>query len=254
MLSPIIKKGKELTQEEIIQVYQLHLKYQIDASPEAAYHHIIERHVQAMEVTFYLYKWEGRVVAYHAITWFERSTPFAKKPLPIFHINMSFKDPTADVHVKNYGKRSNLHIVRQRLGRFWYLKSFVLTFNTVNPKAIDRLSRILIRFYPNGNIPPVPVLEFARKHLEEDLKINPQKISDQLMIQDDTQPWLDISQDWEKLYQSASIPLNTFFKEQGIFKEDAGKYWLKTDNFAVFIGHYHPWKLLGKKIRQRLPW
>lgn len=252
MIKPIIKKGTALSKKEIEEMYQLHFKYRLDPSPEAAYHHIVERHVQAMDVTFYLYKLEGRIVAYHGMTWFERLTPFSKKPLPIFHINVSFKDPTADQHIKNYGKSSNMHLLRQHLGYFWFLKRFVMTFNTVNPKVIERLSHVLTICYPNGKRPPAPVAAFANAHLKEDLKIDANKISPALFIKEESQPWLDISKDWETAYKSASPSLNQFFVEQGIFEEQEGKQHLKVDNFAVFIGYYNPWKLLKRGILKHM--
>lgn len=254
MLPPLIKKGTELTAQEIEQLYQLHMKYAVDASPEAAHHHIIERHVERMEVTFYLYKWKGRIVAYHASTWFERTTPFHKKPLPIFHVNMTFKEEGANEHIKNYAKFSNLHLLRQQLGRFWYLKPFVMTFLTVNPKIIARLSKVFSQTYPTGNAPTPAIAAFAQQHLAEDLKINPDKISPQLVLQDQSQPWIYIHQQWESSFQSTSEPINQFFLEQGIFKQEAGEYWMRVDNFALFIGYCHPLGLLSGEIRSLLKW
>jgi hypothetical protein len=256
MLSPIVKKGKDLTETEIQQLYRLHLYYQVDPSTEAAHQIILGRHVDRMDVTFYLYKHQEEMVAYHAVTWFKRQTPFSKKPLPVLHANLSFKDPTADHLVKNYVKRTNKMLVRQHLGPFWFLRPFVITFNTVSVKGIERIRHIMKNYYPNGATPPVAVYDFAKKHLQEDLKIDPSKLSSELVLRTPNTPLIDITDVWQKQYASTSPSLNNFFVEQGIVKKETQatgtRYALQSDNFALFVGHYSPWALLRSGVRNTL--
>ncbi len=249
MLSPIIKKGTALTTEEIEQLYRLHTYYALDPSPEAAQYYIKERHIDTINPTFYLYQEAGEIIAYQGLNLFYRQTPFAKKPLPILYISLAFKAVDADNTIKNYVQQSNVHFLKQELGYFWQLHPFILSFTTFNPKGIERLRRVMGDYYPNGTTsPPKTVYEFAKKYAQEVLKREGSSLTTELVLQGGKDRFIDLTDQWTTHYQSASPSLNQFFMAQNIIVQQGDRYLLRENSMVVYLGYYHPWHLLQRKL------
>jgi len=243
MVSPEIKRGTDLTKQELLEINQMvrQLHHEL---PE---NHIEVNHVAKTNPLFYLYKVEGQIVACQAYTLRKLDTPFARHPLPVIFINISYKYDWANAHVKNFAKRSNLSFIRSNIGRLWYFKKFVLTFETVNPRLVERVSATFDKFYPHyEESVPDQVINFANYFCTEQLgseafHLNESLISNSYKVRN---PVTD--EDWEKMYQSSNPRRDQFFKELGIYFDEPGQRVL-TGSQLFFVGVYSLGGIISKK-------
>ena len=101
MLTPIIKKSKELSLLEIKELNDIcrlvNAQNPID--------HIERNHIEKTNPIFYLFKIDSKIVAFQSFNLFYKKTPFSKNKIPIMFVGLSYKDPKTDSLTKNYAKK-----------------------------------------------------------------------------------------------------------------------------------------------------
>ena len=233
MVKPIIKKSTDLTSDEITELNEI--CHSINSCfPE---NHIQENHIKKTSPVFYLFKVEGKIVAFHAFSIFKEKTPFSTKELPIIYINLSFKRPNADSHIKNYAKWSNAHFLKANIGRLWILKKFVLIFLTNNPKLAKRSANIFYESYPTyKNNTPQQIQDFSKKIIHKNLKLSSSNINQNLVVYKESTYKMDINSKWENLYKSNDYEQDDFFIKNDIIQTEDNKFFL-TGNLMLFMGY-----------------
>ncbi|MFK7799592.1 MAG: hypothetical protein AB8E82_19220 [Aureispira sp.] len=247
MLQPIIKKSEALSPAEIASLNKI-IGGIHSQNPE---NHIEENHIQKTNPVFYLFKKEDEILAFQAFTIFKKKTPFHRKEIPIINVNISYKNPKADKLIKDYAKFSNFHFIKQQLGPFWFLKTFVVSFVTINPKLIHRISRIFGSHYPDYRIStPKEVHHFAKNFIAKDLKIAANHVNNNLVITEESYEDSPITEQWPFLYESKNPLQNEFFIKEGIIKQANNQYFL-TNKAVLFLGVYSFWGLVKSVFRKK---
>ena len=244
MIQPIIKKGIDLTQAEIEELDQIYLL----SNPKMPKDHIKINHIEKTNPVFFLYKVEGKIAAFQAYTSFKKKTPFHKKKIPVIYLNLSYKNPEADKYIKNFAKTSNLAFIKMTFGRFWFLKKFVMVFQTYNPKLIERISAFFAKAYPNYyEQTPKEVQRFSQFFFKEELKLPDTIIDKNLVKQENYTSLSDITDKWEQMYNSQNPHRNNFFFENDIIQNKEDQFFL-TGKALFFVGFFSIWPLLYKKL------
>ncbi|WMX13761.1 MULTISPECIES: hypothetical protein [unclassified Aureispira] len=232
MIYPIIKQSKDLTLDEL---------KELNAICRAinscfAENHVEENHIKKTNPIFYLFKVNEKIVAFHAFSVFLERTPFSKKKIPIIYINLSFKRQGFDAYIKNYAKWSNAHFLKQQIGRFWFLRKFILIFLTNNPKLAERSSEVFYQSYPSYHQEtPNEILHFCSTFVTKNLKLNDTSINHNLVLKKAHPYKMDISSKWETLYKSHDTKQNEFFLQEQIINSEDTKAFL-TGNLMLFLG------------------
>jgi hypothetical protein len=242
------KKGCDLSEGEIKELDDI---YRLN-NPFMPENHIKKNHIDKTNPIFYLYKIDGKIVAFQAFTLFNKKTPFTKKRIPVLYINLGYKDENADKHVKNFAKNSSAIFLKENLGTFWFLKKFVLVFQTYNPKVVERSSRFFSIAYPNPNIetPPSDVHEFAQEFFKNELQL-PNTVLNKNLVKEETYDELSpISSSWERMYKSSKDAMNNLFIKEGIIEQKEDDFYLTGKAFFV-IGYNNLFGVIAQKIRAK---
>jgi len=249
MVQRVKKKGTDLSREEIRELDDI---YRLN-NPFMPENHIEKNHINKTNPIFYLYKVEGKIVAFQAFTLFDKKTPFSKKTIPVLYINLGYKDENADEHIKNFAKKSSAIFLRESLGFFWFLKRFVIVFQTYNPKVVERSSRFFSTAYPNlsDEMPPSDVHEFAQDFFKKELQ-SPHTIINKNLVKEETYDELSpISSSWKRLYKSSKVAMNNLFIKHDVIKQKEHDFYLTGKAFFV-IGYNSFFGLIGQKLRANL--
>jgi hypothetical protein len=233
MVKPIIKDSSDLSLEELNELNEICRSIN-SHFPED---HVQENHIKKTNPIFYLFKEEGRILAFHSFSIFKEKTPFYKKEIPVIYINLSFKKQNAAASIKNYAKWSNAHFLKENIGRFWYFKKFALIFLTNNPKLAERSSKVFYESYPSykGDTSE-DVQAFCSNFVFKNLKIVDSKINHNLVLEKRIPYKMDISSNWEKLYKASDSEQNNFFLKEEVLSSEKNKLFL-TGNLMLFMGH-----------------
>jgi hypothetical protein len=246
MVRTLIKKGKDLSIEEIKELERIYCLN----NPFMPEDHIKKNHIDKTNPIFYLYKIDGKIVAFQAFTLFYKKTPFTKKTIPVLYVNLGYKDEKADQHIKNFAKKSSATFLKENLGFFWFLKRFVLVFQTYNPKIVARSSRFFSVIYPNtkDESPPQNVHEFAQNFFKNELK-SPNTIINKNLVKEETYDKLSpISDSWDRLYKSPEAAMNNLFIKHDVIKEKEEAFHLTGKAFFV-IGYNNILGVIKQKAR-----
>lgn len=245
-ITPELKKSAEITQQELDQMHAIYRK--ID--PNMPEDHIRVNHINVTEPVFQLFKKEGEILAFQAYSVFHLKTPFARKPIPVINLNLSYKDLAAGDEVKNFAKSGNLMFIRKTLGPFWFLKRFVNVLQSYNPRLVSRISRSFPVSFPEiRSETPAEVVDFSREIFNQKLKIK-SELNQHLVKQHLYPVNSDISKKWETHYASNDDHFNHFFEREGILIKDGKRVHL-TGKAVFFVGYYSFGgairKVLGRK-------
>lgn len=247
MTETIIKKGTALTKQELD---ELDVVYRL-TNAKMPENHIKINHIDKTDPTFYLYKAEGRIVAFQAYSVFNRHTPFARKAIPVVYLNLSYKDASADKYIKNFAKKSNQDFIKDTFGKYWYLKEFAMVFQTYNPNLMERISPYFGSAYPHPTQnTPAAVLHFAQDFFANELQLPHTRIGEQLVkeeLYDEPSP---ITHEWPYAYRSKNENRNQFFISHGVINQQGDEYFL-SGKAVFFIGHYRLWPIVKKTIKKR---
>jgi hypothetical protein len=232
MVKPIIKKSEDLSSDEIKELNEICRSINSYFPKD----HIQVNHINKTSPIFYLFKVQEKIVAFHAFSIFKEKTPFGTKELPIIYINLSFKKPNADAHIKNYAKWSNAHFLKANIGRFWLFKKFVLIFLTNNPKVAKRSANVFHQSYPvHKTDTPQKIQDFAKQFIHKNLKLTDSNINQNLVLSKENTYKMDIDSKWENLYKSCDSEQNKFFIKNDIIHTEDNKFFL-TGNLILFMG------------------
>jgi len=159
MIKPIIKKGRDLTTREYKELMDLCRL----AVPTASDDFLRTHHIEKTDPFFYLYKIDQKIVAFVALVMFWAETPFSKKKLPIFFVNLTLKKENVDQYIKNFSKHAVVHFGKSQIGIFWFLKKYVFIVQTFNPKLVERLSAFFPMCFPKvESQPSIEIHQFVK--------------------------------------------------------------------------------------------
>ncbi|MEO0790522.1 MAG: hypothetical protein AAFY36_17795 [Bacteroidota bacterium] len=244
----VVRNSKEVTARELDEMHGIYRM--ID--PNMPDDHILINHIQTSQPVFHLFKLQGAISAFQAFTLFRVKTPFARKPLPVVYINLSYKRPEAGREVKDFARKSNLRFIKETFGSFWYTKRFVNVLQSYNPKLIQRLSDHFPLSYPSVVEPtPKEVVAFGKDLFRNKLLIDYADLDDALVKQYEYPQPSQITKRWASHYRSKDQRFNAWFQKHKIVVEAEGEVYL-SGRAVFFIGYYDPVKLVGLKWRTLL--
>ena len=247
MVEEILKKGSNLSVDEIKALEEIFLLI----NPNMPENHLQINHIDKTNPVFHIFKVNDKIAAFQAYSLFKAVTPFRNKALPIIYINLSYKDPSKNAHIKNFAKRSNLSFIKRSIGSLWFLKSFLVIFETYNPKLVERISPFFSRYYPNVSNPtPKAIQQFGQDFFRDQLKVIDPKIDEDLIKQEGYFGLSDISDKWNQMYESVNLKRNQFFIEKGVIEKRDEEYFL-TGKAVLFIGYYSFWSILLKRFKKK---
>lgn len=214
--------------------------------------HIQKNHIDKTNPVFYLYKLDDKILAYQAFSLFYKKTPFTKRSIPIMYINLSYKDENTDGHIKNFALKSNAIFLRENLGMFWFLKKFILAYQTYNPKVVHRSSRFFTKVYPNvvDNTIPTDVHDFAQQFYHQELHLPYTTINGNLVKDEIYEVPSPISSSWETLYKASEDKMNQLFIKNGVIDQKDNEYFL-TGRAHFIISYNNPFSMIIKKLRAK---
>ena len=234
MIKPTIKESKDLSKEEITELNRLSRI----VNKQNPANHIQVNHIEKTQPTFYLFKNEGTTAAFQAFAFFKKLTPFDKREIPIIYINASYKETGINPGIKNYAKHSNFHYIKSQLGKFWFLKKFLVIYLTDNPKLFDRTSKSFYQCYPSYQYPTPPdIRHFCKQFVTENLKIKEANINENLVISEPYHEPSRITQHWSHMYKADDPKQNNFIISEKIIYKKEQDYFLSGKGI-LFVGCY----------------
>lgn len=247
MTEIIVKKGTDLTADEIAELEHV---YRLTNS-KMPDNYIQSYHIEKTDPVFHLFKLNGKTVAFQAYSMFRRDTPFAKKAIPVVYLNLSYKDASADKHVKNFAKKSNLKYINDTFGKYWYLKRFAMVFQTYNPNLVERISPNFGQAHPHPTeAVPSSVHHFAKDFFTNQLQLPNTPLSNKLVKEELYTEPSTITTDWPHAYRSKNEARNRFFIDNEVILEQKGEY-LLSGKAVFFIGYYSFGSVLKKMVKAK---
>ena len=224
----------------------MHAIYRM-ADPNMPDNHIVINHIETTNPTFFIYKVDGKVAAFQAHSFYRVQTPFRKRVLPVLYTNLSYKHPEAGKEINGFSANAQEAFLASKMGRFWFLKPFVITFQTYNPKVLGHLNQRLRFQFPHPYIPtPKKVAEFGQQFFRETLNIHYATIDEELIKDYHYPAPTRITEKWPKFFRSKDNRFNDMILRHKVIQKEGDEYYL-TGKAVFMIGFYNLWVLLRPK-------